>query len=141
MTRKEVHNILDQPRRLAIRIKRLTEEREALIGGLMPGGMDMNDRIQKSPEDVMAKVMAEVADIDEEIERLTEKRADELIRLRRMLDGDDVKLAIVSMSYIGSVPMRVIAEELHYALSTVYWMRAEGLDEVGERLEKLEGDV
>ena len=138
MTRKEVHNILDQPRRLAIRIKRLTEEREALIGVLMPGGMDMNDRIQKSPEDVMAKVMAEVADIDEEIERLTEKRADEIISLRKLLDGDDVRLLVLSMSYLNGKPMKVIAEELHYVFRYVYQLRGEGLDIVGQLLEETE---
>lgn len=138
MTRKEVHNILDQPRRLAIRIKRLTEEREALIGVLMPGGMDMNDRIQKTPEDVMAKVMAEVADIDEEIEQLTARRANEIIRIRGLLEGDDVRMAVVSMSYIAQLPMRAIAEEVHYSLKSVYRLRAEGLDMVGEKVENNE---
>ena len=138
MTRKEVHNILDQPRSLAIRIKRLTEEREALIGVLMPGGMDMNDRIQKSPEDVMAKVMAEVADIDEEIERLTARRANEIIRIRGLLEGDDVRMAVVSMSYIAQLPMRVIAEEVHYSLKSVYRLRGEGLDMVGAKVENNE---
>ena len=132
MTRKEVHNILDQPRRLAIRIKRLTEEREALIGVLMPGGMDMNDRIQKSPEDVMAKVMAEVADIDEEIERLTARRALAMIEVVKMLQGDDRRLEVLSMWYVSRMTIREIAKEMHFAESTIYRLRREGLDIVGQ---------
>ncbi len=128
MTRKEVHNMLDQPRRLAVRIKRLTEEREELIGILMPGGMSMDDRVQKTPEDLFAKVMAEVADLDAEIEGLKEKRADELIRLRKLLEGEDVRLDVLSMSYISGMPMRAIAEIIHYSVSYTYRLREEGLD-------------
>ena len=133
MTRKEVHNILDQPRRLAVKIKRLTEEREALIAILMPGGMNMDDRIQKTPEDLMAKIMAEVADIDEEIAQLQDRRVSEIIHLRHLLEGDDVRMLVVSMSYLGGRPIREIAEELHYSLKHVYRLRGEGLDMIGEK--------
>ena len=138
MTRKEVHNILDQPRRLAVKIKRLTEEREALIAVLMPGGMSMDDRIQKTPEDLMAKIMAEVADIDEEIAQLQDRRVSEIIHLRHLLEGDDARMLVVSMSYLGGRPIREIAEELHYALKYIYQLRGEGLDEIGKVLEETE---
>ena len=138
MTRKEVHNMLDQPRRLAVRIKRLSEEREELIGILMPGGMSMDDRVQKTPEDLFAKVMAEVADLDAEIEGLRIKRADEIIRIRGLLEGDDVRMAVVSLSYIAQMPMREIATIVHYSLKSVYRLRGEGLDMVGVKVENNE---
>ena len=135
MTRKEVHNILDRPRRISVRIKKLLFERQALVDSLMPGGMDTNDRVQKTPEDVMARVIAEVADIDEEIARLQAERIFTLTELRKLLEGDDVRLAVVSMSYLGQIPMKVIAEEVHYSLKTVYRLRGEGLDMIGEEME------
>ena len=131
MTRKEVHNILDRPRRISVRIKKLLTERQALVDTLMPGGMDTNDRVQKTPEDVMARVIAEVADIDEEIARLQAERILTLTELRKLLEGDDVRLVVVSMSYLGQIPMKRIAEEVHYSLKSVYRLRGEGLDMIG----------
>ena len=141
MTRKEVHNILDRPRRIAVKIKKLTVERDALIGVLMPGGMDTHDRVQRTQEDVMARVMAEVVDLDTEIERLRAERAFELVRLRKLLEGDDVRLVVVSMSYLGGKSVKWIAEELHYVVKYVYQLRAEGLDEVAHLLEETEKGV
>ena len=133
MTRKEVHNILDRPRRISVRIKKLLFERQALVDSLMPGGMDTQDRVQKTPEDVMARVIAEVADIDEEIARLQAERIVTLTEIRKLLEGDDVRLAVVSMSYLAQMPMRDIAAEVHYSLKSVYRLRGEGLDMIGER--------
>lgn len=132
MTRKEVHNILDQPRRLAVKIKRLTEEREALIGVLMPGGMSMDDRIQKTPEDLMAKIMAEVADIDEEIERLNAQRANAMLETVKMIRGDDKRLLVLSKWYVSRMAIKDIAKEMNYAESYIYRLRREGLEMIGE---------
>lgn len=132
---------LERVRMIEKTIRKKKVKREALIDCVIPGGISYDgDRVQSSPSDRMSSVMSEVADLDKEIEILT----DEKLRLIRdislgieKLKDEDEKLVLMSF-YIGRMPMKKIADDNGYSIRTAYYLRRNGAKHFGETLHKLQ---
>lgn len=131
MDLKETYEFLLSPRRLADEIWRKDIRRQELRACLLPAATTYDkDRVQVTPEDHMAETMAEVADLDAEIEILQRRRARQIRLISEALDQleDGREKAILEAYYIGRKSMNEIAEHMSYSLQHTYRMKRDGVE-------------
>ena len=115
---QETYDFLLGPRRISDEIWRKDLRRQELKSCLLPAGIAYDkDRVQTSPEDSMARVMAEVDELDGQIDALQRARALEILRISRVIDqmDDPREATVLDAYYLGRKSMREIAEHLHYS--------------------------
>lgn len=131
MDLKETYEFLLSPRRLADEIWRKDIRRQELRACLLPAAITYDkDRVQVTPEDHMAETMAEVADLDAEIEILQRRRARQIRLISKALDQleDGREKAIIEAYYIGRKSMNEIAEHMSYSLQHTYRLKRDGVE-------------
>lgn len=131
MDLKETYEFLLSPRRLADEIWRKDIRRQELRACLLPAAITYDkDRVQVTPEDHMAETMAEVADLDAEIEILQKRRARQIRLISKALDQleDGREKAILEAYYIGRKSMNEIAEHMSYSLQHTYRLKRDGVE-------------
>lgn len=131
MDLKETYDFLLSPRRIADEIWRKDIRRQELRACLLPAAITYDkDRVQTTPEDNMAETMAEVADLDAEIEILRRRRARQIRLISRALDQleDGREKAILEAYYIGRKSMNEIAEHMSYSLQHTYRLKRDGVE-------------
>lgn len=130
---KETYEFLLSPRRLADEIWRKDIRRQELRACLLPAAITYDkDRVQVMPEDHMAETMAEVADLDAEIEILQRRRARQIRLISKALDQleDGREKAILEAYYIGRKSMNEIAEHMSYSLQHAYRLKRDGVEKM-----------
>lgn len=133
MDLKETYDFLLQPKRISDEIWRKTLRRKELESCLLPKGISYDkDRVQSSPEDQTARVMAEVADLDHQIEELQQRRAFQILEVSELIDrlDDSREATILDAYYLGGKSMGEIAEHLHYSFQHTYRLRAAGVEKM-----------
>lgn len=133
MDLKETYEFLLSPRRLADEIWRKDIRRQELRACLLPAAITYDkDRVQVTPEDHMAETMAEVADLDAEIEILQRRRARQIRLISKALDQleDSREKAILEAYYIGRKSMNEIAEHMSYSLQHAYRLKRDGVEKM-----------
>ena len=131
MDLKETYEFLLSPRRLADEIWRKDIRRQELRACLLPAAITYDkDRVQVTPEDHLAETMAEVADLDAEIEILQRRRARQIRLISKALDQleDGREKAILEAYYIGRKSMNEIAEHMSYSLQHTYRLKRDGVE-------------
>lgn len=131
MDLKETYEFLLSPRRLADEIWRKDIRRQELRACLLPAAITYDkDRVQVTPEDHMAETMAELADLDAEIEILQRRRARQIRLISKALDQleDGREKAILEAYYIGRKSMHEIAEHMSYSLQHTYRLKRDGVE-------------
>jgi len=133
MDLKETYDFLLSPRRLADEIWRKDIRRQELRACLLPSAITYDkDRVQTTPDDVMADTMADVADLDAEIEILQRQRARQIRRIGKALDmlEDSREKAILEAYYIGQKSMVEISERMSYSLQHTYRLKRDGVEKI-----------
>ena len=99
----EVYTFLTQVRRTELKIAQKIAKREQLECCLLPGALRYDTaKVQTSASDKMPDVMAEVADLDADIEALKRRAAEqtnEICDVIDMLDSEESK-TVLMMYYI-----------------------------------------
>ena len=135
MELQETYDFLLGPRRISDEIWRKDLRRQELRSCLLPSGITYDrDRVQTSPEDSMARIMAEVDEIDSQIDALQRARALEILRISRVIDqmDDPREVTVLDAYYLGRRSMQEIAEHLHYSERHVYRLRSEGVAKMSQ---------
>lgn len=130
---KETYDFLLSPRRIADEIWRKDIRRRELKACLLPAGIAYDkDRVQVTPTDTMADTMAEVADLDAEIEILQRRRARQISMIGRALDQleDGRERTILEAYYTGQMSMAEIAGYMHYSPQHTYSLRQRGVENI-----------
>lgn len=130
MTVPEVYGLLLGPRRISDEIWRKDLRRQELRACLLPIGIVYDkDKVQTTPEDSMASVMAEVADLDQQIEELQHRKAQAIMEVSRILDGleDPREATVIDAYYLGHRSMQQISDHMHYSIRHTYRLRSEGV--------------
>ena len=127
MTREEAIEMLELPKRKAAQLRIMSEKREELLALLFPGA-PRGERVQKSREDRTARIMAEVMDLEARMDEVQRERVEAMIRLRRLLDGDDLGTTVLSLFYICGKSMKEIGEMFELKGTYVYQIREAGLE-------------
>lgn len=135
-------NALDfllQIRALERTIWRLTMRRDELQACLLPVAIRYDlDRVQTTPEDKIATLASAVADLDVQLRELRTQKADLVIEVADAIDRleDDREKTILCAYYVGRVSMEGIADKIGYSLSHCYRLRRQGVQHLGEILER-----
>ena len=132
---QDTYDFLLGPRRISDEIWRKDLRRQELKSCLLPSGIAYDgDRVQTSPEDSMARVMAEVDELDQQIDTLRRSMAMEILRISRVIDqmDDPREATVLDAYYLGRRSMQEIAEHLHYSTRHVYRLRDDGVAKMSQ---------
>ena len=132
---QETYDFLLGPRRISDEIWRKDLRRQELKSCLLPSGITYDkDPVQTSPEDSMARIMAEIDELDGQIDALQRSRAFEILRISRVIDRmeDPREATVLDAYYLGRRSMQEIAEHLHYSERHVYRLRSEGVAKMSQ---------
>lgn len=82
----------------------------------------------------MARIMAEVDELDQQIDILRRSMAMEILRISRVIDRmeDPREATVLDAYYLGRRSMQEIAEHLHYSERHVYRLRSEGVAKMSQ---------
>lgn len=132
---QETYDFLLGPRRIADAIWRKDLRRQELRSCLLPSGITYDkDPVQTSPEDSMARIMAEVDELDQQIDTLRRSMAMEILRISRVIDRleDPREATVLDAYYLGRKSMQEIADHLHYSTRHVYRLRDDGVAKMSQ---------
>ena len=127
-----MNEFFGQVKKIDRKIRRKKLQLEALRASLLPSGIRYDvDRVQTTPQDKVADVMAEIDEITNEIVRLHIKRADAVLRIEKAIDsveGEAVREAMTAY-YLGE-NVNKEAERMGYSRRQFYRLVNEGLSQV-----------
>ena len=132
---QDTYDFLLGPRRIADAIWRKDLRRRELRSCLLPSGIAYDkDPVQTSPEDSMARIMAEVDELDQQIDTLRRSMAMEILRISRVIDqmDDPREATVLDAYYLGRKSMQEIADHLHYSTRHVYRLRDDGVAKMSQ---------
>lgn len=135
MNYQETYDFLLGPRRISDEIWRKDLRRQELKSCLLSPGIAYDgDRVQASPEDSMARIMAEVDELDRQIDTLRRSMATEILRISRVVDqmDDPREATVLDAYYLGRRSMQEIADHLHYSTRHVYRLRDDGVAKMSQ---------
>ena len=119
MELNETYDFLMQIRRKEIIIRRKEMQRDELRDCLLPGAVRYDrDKVQSSPTDKMADVMARVDELDREIEQLKLEKAQAIIEISDVIEklDNDKEKAVLTAFYIKAASMEAVAGIVCYSV-------------------------
>lgn len=137
MELNEIYDFLMQIRRKEIIIRRKEMQRDELRACLLPGAIRYDrDRVQSTPTDKMADVIARVDELDREVEQLKHEKAQLILEISNAIEKleDDTEKVVLTEFYIARAPMSQVAETIHYSIRRAYHFRKTGVTHLGEVL-------
>lgn len=137
MTLDETYDFLMQIRRKEIIIRRKEMQRDELRACLLPGAIRYDrDRVQSTPTDKMADVIARVDELDREIERLKLEKAQAIIEISDVIEklDNDKEKAVLTAFYIKAASMEAVAGIVCYSVRHTYFLRKQGVEHLKEVL-------
>ena len=131
-----VYEHLGQIRVLERQIRRKQLQRDELQSCLLPRAIRYDtDKVQTSPEDVLAETAAAVLNLDKEIEQLRRQKARlirDVVKTIETLEDDREKL-ILTAYFVSRMTIRQVADEVHYSPTQTYRIYRAGLLHLAER--------
>lgn len=132
-SRAIVYEYLQQPVRMGREIWRKVLRRDELKASLLPVAITYDgDRVQTTPDDRMSRIMAEVADLDRQIEELRRVRAQSIMTIGKTIDKleDKTEAAVLEAYYVAGMSVPKIAEHINYSPSHTYAIRRRGIQNI-----------
>ena len=127
-----VREYLEQPETLRLEIRRKQARIETLRRLSTRFSAQLSDvRVQSSPDPArMQAFLAEAADEEQEIARLTEERKQALVDAALLISRlpDDRMIRILEMRYLGNLAWEEILNRLDGGASTVYRLHQQALE-------------
>ena len=124
---------LKEPKRLERQIFAVMQQIDEEHAKLMPGGLNYEvDRVQTTPRDRFADVMARIDELetqmDELMKRLDKSRERVLLLLDQVKDKD--ARIILNLHDVIGLPMDAVAEGLYMSRALCYIVRNKALNEI-----------
>lgn len=126
---RQAYEFLNSARVLHWQWLRLKAKHDELESCLLPAAIRYDkDKVQTSPEDPMAKIMAEIAELEKEMIKVQRKKFIQLEKIERTINalGSDEERTALTMRYINRKPIAEIAEEMGYSEPTIYRFMRQG---------------
>lgn len=130
---KEAYEFLNSVRTIHYQWLRLKSKRDELESCLLPAGIRYDkDKVQSSPEDTLSKVVAEIVEIENDMNQLQVQKAKRIEAIDDAingLDSDEERTALM-LRFVSRVPVKDIADTMGYAEPTVYKFLNQGGDHI-----------
>lgn len=133
MTREEARRYLGRPRSIGRQIKTKETALGELRASLLPSGIRYDtDKVQTTPEDKLARVMAEIDRLEREIAELKLEQARAIADIEGVISTLHYEQSQEAMTrfYILRQKVADIAEIMHYDIRTVQLYLQKGIDEM-----------
>lgn len=128
---RQAYEFLNSVRVLQWRWLRLEARHDELISCLQPAAIRYDkDKVQTSPDDNMSKIIAEVMELEEEMDIIQKRRVQrikEIIKVLNSIPSDEQRTAL-TMRFIGRKSVEVIADKMGYAIPTIYKFMNQGAE-------------
>lgn len=130
---REAYVFLNSARVLHYQYLRLKAKRDELKSCLLPGAIRYDkDKVQKSKEDLMSKIISEIKDLEAEMAKVQHKKQIQIekicIAISR-LESEEEKTSL-TMRYVNRIPVKKIAEEMGYSEPTIYRFMTQGAEKM-----------
>ena len=102
---------------------RLKAKHDELESCLLPAAIRYDkDKVQSSPEDAMSKIVAEVAELEKEMNRVQQRKANQIAKIDKAISAlpSDEERTALTMRYINRISVTDIAEAMGYSVKRVY---------------------
>lgn len=126
---RQAFEFLNSVRVLHWQYLRLKAKHDELESCLLPGAIRYDkDKVQTSPEDAMSKVVAEIAELEKEMNRVQLLKSKQIAKIDNAINSlaSDEERTALTMRYINRIPIAEIAEEMGYSEPTIYRFMRQG---------------
>lgn len=136
---KQAYDFLNSARVIHWQWLRAKAKHDELESCLLPAAIRYDkDKVMTSPDDAMSKICAEIADLEQLMNKLQlakSIRIEEIDRTINALDSDEER-TVLTMRFINRIPVRDIAEAMGYAEPTIYKFLNQGGEHVLKEYKK-----
>lgn len=116
---------------------RLKAKHDELESCLLPAAIRYDkDKVQTSPEDPMAKIVAEINELEVEMNKIQLKKSQQIARIDKAIStlGSDEERTALTMRYINRIPVTDIAEAMGYSIKRIYQFMDRGGAQIAKGL-------
>lgn len=116
---------------------RLKAKHDELESCLLPAAIRYDkDKVQTSPEDPMAKIVAEINELEVEMNKIQLKKSQQIAKIDKAIStlGFDEERTALTMRYINRIPVTDIAEAMGYSVKRVYQFMDRGGAQIAKGL-------
>ena len=130
---REAYVFLNSARVLHYQYLRLKAKRDELESCLLPGAIRYDkDKVQRSPEDPMSKIISEINELENEMARVQHNKqiqVEKIYKAISRLESEEEKTSL-TMRYVSRIPVKKIAEEMGYSETTIYRFMNQGAEKM-----------
>lgn len=134
---RETYRFLNSARSLHWQLLRLKAKHDELESCLLPAAIRYDkDKVQTSPDDNFSKIMAEIAELEQEMEDVRVRKSEQIGKIDRAvsaLESEEERTAL-TMRFINRASVRDIAKEMGYSESRIYQFMNHGGSMIAKRL-------
>ena len=116
---------------------RLKAKHDELESCLLPAAIRYDkDKVQSSPEDAMSKIVAEVAELEKEMNRVQQRKAKQIAKIDKAISAlpSDEERTALTMRYINRISVTDIAEAMGYSVKRAYQFMDRGGAQIAKGL-------
>lgn len=116
---------------------RLKAKHDELESCLLPAAIRYDkDKVQTSPEDPMAKIVAEINELEVEMNKIQLKKSQQIAKIDKAIStlGSDEERTALTMRYINRIPVTDIAEAMGYSIKRIYQFMDRGGAQIAKGL-------
>ena len=116
---------------------RLKAKHDELESCLLPAAIRYDkDKVQTSPEDAMSKIVAEVTELEKEMNRVQQRKVKQIAKIDKAINtlSSDEERTALTMRYINRIPVTDIAEAMGYSIKRIYQFMDRGGAQIAKGL-------
>lgn len=134
---RQTYEFLFRHKSIEREIMTLASKREAVANCLYLRGISYDgERVQTSPSDMTAEVMARLDEIDRQIDALNLKRLEHIDSLSDLIEkvDDQNERAVLTMYYVAGEPIEKICDKIGYTDRHVFRIKKSGVRKIAQLL-------
>lgn len=120
---REAYTFLNSARVLHWQWLRLKAKHDELESCLLPAAIRYDkDKVQTSPDDPMSKVVAEINELELEMNRIQLRKSQQIVKIDKAINSlaSDEERTALAMRYINRIPVTDIADAMGYSIKRIY---------------------
>jgi len=116
---------------------RLKAKHDELESCLLPAAIRYDrDKVQTSPDDAMSKIVAEVNELEKEMNRVQLRKSEQIVKIDKAIStlASAEERTALTMRYINRISVTEIADAMGYSIKRVYQFMDRGGAQIAKAL-------